>query len=85
MLSCVVPEAGGSAFPKYKLDRDARQICEKLLEQESILLSPGDYFGSPKHFRIRYGGHDEQTLTYVFGRIREFLQDQRQTEDPRAR
>ena len=76
-LSCVVPKAGASAFPKYNFDRDAREICEKLLEQEGILLSPGDYFGSPKHFRIRYGGHNEQTLTQIFGRIRGFLRKQR--------
>lgn len=27
-LDCVIPKAGGSAFPRYKLNRDAVRVCE---------------------------------------------------------
>ena len=77
-LSCVPPRAGGSVFPRYKVDLDSRYVCEELLRQEGILLSPGDFFGANNHFRLRYGGHDEQTLSYVLSRLTDFLRNLRQ-------
>jgi aspartate/methionine/tyrosine aminotransferase len=55
MLSCVRPLAGGSAFPALHLSMDAVTFCERALQEVSVALSPGDYFGAPMHLRIRYG------------------------------
>lgn len=72
-LSCVIPTAGGSAFPKYSLEVDSHAFCERVLKESGILLSPGDYFGSAKHFRFRYGGHDVQTLTTVMQQLTPYI------------
>ena len=58
-LSCVQPRAGGSAFPALHLSLDAITFCTRALQEVSVALSPGDYFGAPMHFRIRYGVHRE--------------------------
>ena len=55
VLSCVRPLAGGSAFPALHLSMDAITFCEQALQQVSVALSPGDYFGAPMHIRVRYG------------------------------
>ncbi len=71
-ISWVKPVAGNTAFPKYELDIDSVSFCKDLLEKESVLLSPGDYFGSPKHFRIRYGCKKE-TLIHGLDRFDNYL------------
>jgi aspartate/methionine/tyrosine aminotransferase len=73
-LRYVEPKAGATAFPSYNLDLTSYDFCEMLLREEDVLLSPGDCFKSPKHFRIRYAGHDEQTLTQALHRIGTFLE-----------
>jgi len=72
-ISWVKPVAGNTAFPKYELDIDSVSFCKDLLEKESVLLSPGDYFGSPKHFRIRYGCRKE-TLMHGLDRFDNYLE-----------
>jgi aspartate/methionine/tyrosine aminotransferase len=54
-LSCVRPVAGGSAFPALHLPLDAIAFCRRAIQEASVALSPGDYFGAPNHFRIRFG------------------------------
>jgi len=54
-FSFVPPKAGASAFPGYVFKEDSVEFCKSLLREEGLLLSPGDYFGGPKHFRIYYG------------------------------
>lgn len=71
-LSCVRPLAGGSAFPELHLSLDAVTFCRRALEQISVALSPGDYFGAPMHFRIRYGVRREVLLEGL-NRLDKFL------------
>lgn len=54
-LSCVAPVAGATAFPEYQGDLDSVTFCERVRREVSVGLSPGDFFGGPKHFRIRFG------------------------------
>jgi aspartate/methionine/tyrosine aminotransferase len=74
-LRCVIPTAGGSAFPRYSAELDSYDFCERILHETGVLLSPGDCFGSPKHFRLRYGGHDVQMLTTVLDKLAQFLKN----------
>jgi aspartate/methionine/tyrosine aminotransferase len=48
------PKAGHTTFLKYNLEVDSVELCKRLLAEESVLLGPGDYFGSPRHLRLRY-------------------------------
>lgn len=55
LLAWVPPGGGFSAFPRYKLGLDSYRFCSGLVQQESMLLLPGDAFGVEKHFRIGFG------------------------------
>lgn len=72
-LKWVSPSAGAVAFPKYDLTIDSVSLCKKLMKEESILLTPGDYFLAPKHLRIQYGGVDKKPLRIVLERLSVFL------------
>jgi aspartate/methionine/tyrosine aminotransferase len=72
ILSWVKPIAGNTAFPRYNLDIDSTRFCVDLLKEESVLISPGDYFGASNHLRIRYGCTKE-TLIEALSRIGDYL------------
>ncbi|NIM46034.1 MAG: aminotransferase class I/II-fold pyridoxal phosphate-dependent enzyme [Nitrososphaeria archaeon] len=72
-MSWVEPTAGTVAFPRYHLHFDSVSFCEKLLKEEGILLSPGDFFQSPKHVRVHFAGHDEKVLTRALDKLHTFL------------
>jgi aspartate/methionine/tyrosine aminotransferase len=72
VLSCVRPVAGGSAFPALQLPLDAITFCRRALQEVSVALSPGDYFGVPMHFRIRYGARRDVLLEGL-SRLDKFL------------
>jgi len=54
MISWVSPKAGFTAFPEYDLPLSSEEFCKKFLEEEQVLISPGEYFGVDKHFRINF-------------------------------
>ena len=72
-IKCVIPSAGATAFPRYEFNIDSVELCIKLLNEKSVLLSPGDYFMAQKHFRILYGGVDKETLKIGLERISDFF------------
>lgn len=55
-ISWVPSRAGHTAFLKYRLDLSTRDFCSRLLEEEGVLVSPGDFFETPNHLRLRYSG-----------------------------
>ena len=55
ILSLVPPQATAISFIRYNLDIDSVTLAKRLIEEESVLIGPGDYFGVPKHLRISYG------------------------------
>lgn len=68
-----VPSRGGhTAFIGYDLDIDAEEFCRQLLEEEDVLVSPGDYFGTARHLRVRYSC-DTDTLVNALDRFGTFL------------
>jgi aspartate/methionine/tyrosine aminotransferase len=64
--------AGHTAFPKYNLSMDSVTFCRRLLEEEDVLVGPGDYFGTPSHLRVRYSG-EEQMFREGLKRLGNFL------------
>jgi aspartate/methionine/tyrosine aminotransferase len=52
----VRPRAGSVAFPRLKSDVPVAAFCERLVEQEGVLLLPGDVYDFPgNHFRLGLG------------------------------
>ena len=58
VVSWVASVAGSVAFPRFT-SRNANDVANVLVEQESTLLVPGSVFGSdPSHFRLGLGRCD---------------------------
>ena len=54
-LSWVEPRAGFTGFPRYDYEVGSVDFCEKLLNEEGVLLSPGAFFRVEGYLRIRTG------------------------------
>jgi aspartate/methionine/tyrosine aminotransferase len=52
-LECVSPSAI-LAFPRLR--EDSGPFVERLLEKTGVAVTPGHFFGAPRHFRIAFGG-----------------------------
>lgn len=73
VIEWVPSKAGHTAFLKYDLEIDSIALCEKLREEEDVLVGPGDFFGGPpKHLRVRYSG-EEESLVQSLTRFGAFL------------
>ena len=55
MLSVVPPQAAAIAFVRYNLKIDSVTLAHRLIQDASVLIAPGDYFGVPQHIRVSYG------------------------------
>jgi len=73
LFSWVPPRGGFTAFPKYNRRLGSTEFCQKLLSEESILLSPGDHFGVDGHLRINIGSKIE-ALEVVLPRLSKFTE-----------
>jgi aspartate/methionine/tyrosine aminotransferase len=49
------PEAGFTGFPRYEYGISSEELCERLLEEKGVLMSPGNFFGEEQHLRINTG------------------------------
>lgn len=52
------PVAGFTGFPKYEHGIGSEELCERLLTEKGVLLSPGSFFGKEQHLRINTGSQD---------------------------
>lgn len=55
IFSFVKPKAGAISFIKYEPKINSTSLAEKLREQKSVLVVPGDHFGIDGYLRIGYG------------------------------
>lgn len=74
LLSLVPPRAGAIAFPRQNLDLPSVQIVDKLRQDKSVLVVPGEHFGLEKYLRFGFGGEKEYFLQ-ALGLIEEFLKE----------
>jgi aspartate/methionine/tyrosine aminotransferase len=56
------PEAGAIAYVKYDLPVKSTKLTERIREEQSVLLVPGDLFGLGKGIRFGFGYDIEYTL-----------------------
>ncbi len=54
IVDWVRPEGGMTAFLRLVGGPDARRLCEAAVDR-GLLLTPGDCFGMPDHFRVGFG------------------------------
>jgi aspartate/methionine/tyrosine aminotransferase len=51
----VPPQAAAIAFVRYRLDINSTELANKLIQEKSVLIVPGDHFGMDEFIRISYG------------------------------
>lgn len=71
-LSHVAPEAGAVAFVRYTHPMRSAAVAERLRDERSVLVVPGDFFDMDGWLRIGFGS-DPDYLTAALALIGEFL------------
>jgi len=62
LFHLVPPKAGAMAFLRYDLDINSSHLAEKLREDKSVLIIPGDFFGMDGYIRLGIGSEKEYFL-----------------------
>ncbi|MBI3697367.1 MAG: aminotransferase class I/II-fold pyridoxal phosphate-dependent enzyme [Acidobacteria bacterium] len=55
LFTLVPPAAGAIAYLHYSLEINSTRLMQKLLQDKSVLVVPGDHFGMDHYLRINYG------------------------------
>ena len=71
-LTHVPPEAGAIALVRYNHPIRSSQLAERLRDERSVLVVPGDFFEMDGYLRIGFGS-DPEYLTSALTLIGEFL------------
>jgi len=58
-FSWAPPRAGAICWVRFSSSASALEIVERLRTEHSVLLVPGEHFGSPGHLRFGYGDERE--------------------------
>ena len=70
----VQPEAGAIVYAEYDLPIDSKALVDRIREEKSVLLVPGDMLGLGRGLRFGYGYDIERTLEGL-ARVDEVLAD----------
>ncbi len=62
LLSYARPVAGAIAYARYDLPIGSTALVDRIREEQSVLLVPGDMFGLKKGFRVGFGFDVEHTM-----------------------
>lgn len=71
----VAPQAVSTSFPRLLISEDTTSFCLKLLQEEGVLLVPGEAFDTPGHVRLGYCA-PTAVLTEGLERLSRFLHRQ---------
>jgi aspartate/methionine/tyrosine aminotransferase len=55
LFSFVPPQAGAIAFVRYNCSINSSELVQRLIQEQSVYVVPGDHFGLDHHLRISYG------------------------------
>ncbi len=76
LFGMVPPQASAIAFLRYRLDVNSTELVDRLVQEKSVLIVPGDHFGMDRFLRISFGlPHDY--LLPALNRIHELVQELR--------
>ena len=59
LLVMTPPRAGAFAVVRYRLDINSTELIDRLKEEKSVLIVPGDQFQLDHYVRVGYGGEPE--------------------------
>ena len=76
LLSAIAPEAAAICFIKLRDGIDSLELTKRLLQEKSVLISPGEHFEMPGFIRIGFGSEKEY-LEPALERIGELLNEYR--------
>ena len=82
-LTHVPPEAGAIAFVRYTYSIGSTPLVERIREEQSVLIVPGDHFGMDRYLRIGFGC-DPELLIGALDRAGEVLDTVGQVLAPNA-
>lgn len=74
MVNWIPPKAGFTGFLKYtdSIPLASEEFCTRFLEEEHVLISPGEYFGMDRYFRLNFGCKNE-IMPEVLKRLKNFM------------
>jgi aspartate/methionine/tyrosine aminotransferase len=73
-FSLTAPQAAAIAFVRYNLDINSTVLSERLCDEKSVYIVPGDHCGIDRHIRISFGlPHDY--LVPALGRIHDLIME----------
>lgn len=72
LLSTIAPEAGAIAFVRYRYPINSTTLVERLREEQSVLVVPGDHFDMDGYLRIGFGGEPSH-VSGALDRVGEML------------
>ena len=55
VFSAVPPQAAAIAYVRYHLDINSTELVQKLIDEKSVFVAPGDHFGMDGYLRISHG------------------------------
>jgi aspartate/methionine/tyrosine aminotransferase len=55
VFDLIPSQAAAIAFARYELDINSTQLMERLVQEKSVLIVPGDHFGMDRYLRISFG------------------------------
>ena len=74
LFSLTPPDASAVAFIRYHLEYNSSKLIDRLLNEKSVLIVPGDHFGLDNFVRISFGlPHDY--LTSALDRIASLIEE----------
>ncbi len=73
-FSLVPPEAAAIAFVRYHLNINSGTLADRLREEKSVLIVPGDHFGMDRFIRISFGLSPEYLMP-ALERIQELIHE----------
>ena len=76
LLRWIPPRAGAFGYLHYELDLNSTELAERLRDEHSVLVVPGDHFGMDHFMRLGFG-HDADVLREGLRRISAVLRVQR--------
>lgn len=63
LFDCIPPKASAICLPKYHAPINSDDLAHQLIQDKSVLISPGDHFQMPNHLRIGFGYNGDKLAT----------------------
>lgn len=79
LFSYQPPEAGAILFTRYRLPINSTWLVERLIQEKSVLIVPGDHFEMDRYLRFGYGAEQEY-LQAGLAKVSSFLATLKETE-----